>query len=100
MLAFKDVTVNRLYTPYGASRYTSGAFPTSYGYTGQRNDATTGLDYYGARYYDPAIGQFTSADTVRDGLSRYGYVGGNPTSATDPSGHMTELLEKEGELPP
>lgn len=90
------VTASRLYTPYGASRYTSGAFPTSYGYTGQRNDATTGLDYYGARYYDPQIAQFTSADTLMDGLSRYGYVGGNPTSATDPRGHMAEESEKGG----
>ena len=32
-------------------------------------------------------GQFTSADTVNDGLNRYGYVRGNPTTATDPSGH-------------
>jgi len=50
--------------------------------------ARTGLDYYGARYYDPMLGQFTYADTLLDGLNRYGYVGGNPTTATDPSGHM------------
>ncbi len=47
-----------------------------------------GLDDYGARYYDSTIGQFTSADTVLDGLNRYGYVGGNPISRTDPSGHV------------
>ena len=35
------------------------------------------------------VGQFTSADTLlAGGLNRYGYVGGNPTTATDPSGHM------------
>jgi RHS repeat-associated protein len=49
--------------------------------------ATTGLDYFGTRYYDPQLGQFTAADPVADGLNRYGYVGGNPTTATDPSGH-------------
>ncbi len=90
-----NVSASRLYTPYGGNRYTSDAFLTNYGYTGQRNDATSGLDYYGARYYDPAIAQFTSADTVLDGLSRYGYVGGNPTSATDPSGHQTVAIEIE-----
>jgi RHS repeat-associated protein len=87
------VTASRLYAPYGASRYSSGSFPTSVGYTGQRADASTGLDYYGARYYDPALGQFTSADTVMDGLNRYGYVGGNPTSATDPSGHIEWAID-------
>ncbi len=38
----------------------------------------------------PPLGQFTSADTVLDGLNRYGYVGGNPISRTDPSGQMPD----------
>ena len=84
------VTASQLYAPYGGVRYTSGALPTDYGYTGQRSDASTGLDDYGARSYDPTLGQFTSADTwLAGGLNRYGYVGGNPTTATDPTGHMT-----------
>ncbi len=83
-----NVVASQLFGPYGASRYSSGTMPTSRGFTGQRADATTGLDYYGARYYDPAAGQFTSADSVINGLSRYAYVGGNPETATDPSGHL------------
>src|SRR5262249_25510273 len=65
-----------------------------YGFTGQRSDAATGLDHYGARYYDPLAGQFTSADTVVPGggydpwgLSRFAYVAGNPVARTDPTGH-------------
>lgn len=70
-------------------RYSSGTLPTSYGFTGQRADAATGLDYYNARSYDPVAGQFTSADTTRaGGLNRYAYVGGNPTTRTIPSGHV------------
>ena len=80
-------TGSMLYGPYGGVRYTSGTMPTAKGFTGQYSDASTGLDYYGARYYDPALGQFASADTVSDGLNRYGYVHGNPETATDPSGH-------------
>jgi RHS repeat-associated protein len=79
-----------LYGPYGGVRYSNGTMPTAKGFTGQYADASTGLDYYGARYYDPALGQFTSADTVSDGasgLNRYGYVKGNPETFTDPSGH-------------
>jgi RHS repeat-associated protein len=62
--------------------------PGSDGYTGQHADAATGLDDDGARSYDPAAGQFTSADTLLAGLNRYGYVGGDPENATDPSGHL------------
>jgi RHS repeat-associated protein len=76
-----------LYGPYGATRYASGTVPGSYGYTGQQADAATGLDYYQARYYDAVAGQFTSADSLQDGLNRYAYVGGNPETATDPTGH-------------
>lgn len=62
--------------------------PTDRGFTGQHTDAVTGLDYYNARYYDPAIGQFSSADLAKDGLNRYAYVGGNPETFTDPSGRV------------
>lgn len=79
---------SQLYAPYGGGRYSSGVMPTSYGFTGQRADTMTGLDYYGARYYDPLLGQFGSADTVADGLNRYAYVHGNPETLTDPTGHL------------
>ena len=72
--------------------------PGSYGYTGQRADAATGLDYYVSRYYDPAAGQFTSADTTLPSngydvwaLSRYAYVEGNPTTRVDADGHCWPL---------
>jgi len=82
------VSATQLYAPYGAVREQSGALPTSYGYTHQRSDAVSGLDYYNARYYDPLAEQFTSADTtLAGGLNRYAYVGGNPETRTDPSGH-------------
>ena len=83
------VTATQLYGPYGAVRYQSGAIPGTRGYTGQRADAATGLDYYNARYYDPVAGQFTSADTtLGGGLNRYVYVHGNPESRIDPTGHL------------
>jgi RHS repeat-associated protein len=84
---------DQLFTPYGSLRYATSTMPGSYGFTGQHSDAaTTGLDYYGARYYDPLAGQFTSADSVLSGLNRYAYVGGNPETFIDPSGH--ELLQE------
>ncbi|MEW6141997.1 MAG: RHS repeat-associated core domain-containing protein [Chloroflexota bacterium] len=47
--------------PFGSTR--SGSVPTDKKFTGQRLDGT-GLYFYGARYYDPVIGRFISADTV------------------------------------
>ena len=91
-----NVTANVLYAPYGSIRYSSGTMPTDRGFTGQIADSTSGLDYYGARYYDPVAGQFASADTVIPGngldiwgLSRYAYVEGNPVNRVDPTGHCT-----------
>jgi hypothetical protein len=52
------------------------------------------LYYYGARYYDPAIGRYISPDTfVQDftntqSFNRYTYVYNNPLKYTDPSGHF------------
>ena len=83
-----SVLATALYGPYGVGLYATGTMPSSKGYTGQRQDSGSGLDYYNARYYDPTLGQFTSADTVQ-GPNRFGYVGGNPETATDPTGQMT-----------
>ena len=62
---------SQLYAPYGGVRYSNGTMPTDYGFTGQRADSATGLDYigasldgmysYDARYYDPYLSQFVSA---------------------------------------
>ncbi len=51
------------YYPYGNVRTTSGTLPTDYTFTGQKLDASSGLMYYGARYYDAAIGRFAQPDS-------------------------------------
>jgi RHS repeat-associated protein len=79
---------NQAYGPYGNTRYQVGSMGTAKGFTGQYQDAT-GLDYYGARYYDPVVGRFISADTVQgngQGMEPYAYVGGNPETNNDPTG--------------
>jgi RHS repeat-associated protein len=66
-------------------------------FTGQRLDQS-GLYFYNARYYDPQIGRFISADTVvpdpsdPQNLNRYSYVLNNPLKYTDPSGHFFDIL--------
>ncbi|MEO6893374.1 MAG: RHS repeat-associated core domain-containing protein, partial [Ktedonobacteraceae bacterium] len=44
-----------------------GAVPTNKGFTGQYLD-DSGLNYYNARYYDPVVGRFVSADTKQSTL--------------------------------
>ena len=80
---------NQLFGPYGNVRYNAGSLNTAKGFIGQYNDGT-GLDYFNARYYDPIVGVFLSADTVQgnaQGMNPYGYVNGNPETHSDPSGH-------------
>ena len=51
--------------------------------------------YYGARFYDGALGRFISPDTIvpepgdPQALNRYSYVGNRPTMLVDPSGHCS-----------
>jgi len=51
----------------GETRYTSGTTPTTYRYTGQREEASFGLYYYNARWYDPQLGRFAQADSIVPG---------------------------------
>jgi RHS repeat-associated protein len=80
-----NVTADQLFAPYGTTRYTSGTMPTAKAFTGQYQDGS-GLAYYNARYYDPTVGQFGSADNVQ-GSNRFAYVAGNPETNTDPTGN-------------
>ncbi len=81
------------YYPYGGSRQDSGGVNVRYKYTGQELDDETGLYYYNARYYDPLLGRFISADTIVQApfdpqtLNRYSYCRNNPIIYTDPSGN-------------
>jgi RHS repeat-associated protein len=75
------------YWPYGAVR--SGGVGTDKMYTGQQMEARSALGayFYHARFYSTTLGHFLSADVFDRGLNRYSYVGYNPQSRTDPSGH-------------
>jgi len=52
------------YDPWGELRAVSGPSQTSYGYTGQRAEKGLGLYFYGARFYDPQLSRFLSADSI------------------------------------
>jgi RHS repeat-associated protein len=56
---------------------------TRFTYTGEQTDASIGLEYLRARYYDAETGRFLSLDPLGDG---YDYAYDNPVMFTDPSG--------------
>ncbi len=83
------------YFPYGQVQ--SGCLE-KYGFTGQENDADTGLMYYGVRYYSPDYRVFVQPDTMlpdvynSQALNRYAYCLNNPVKYNNPSGHFAVAL--------
>lgn len=75
------------YSPYGET-VKSGTDSTPLEYTGRENDGATGLYYYRARYYSPALGRFISEDPtgISAGTNFYAYANGNPVSLVDSLG--------------
>ena len=55
-------------------------------FTGYDTEPISGLDYAGARFYDPALGLFLTHDPAAQFASPYSYGGGNPVSGRDPTG--------------
>jgi RHS repeat-associated protein len=86
---------NSAYDVYGGIRTQSG-FSSTFGFTGQQTDPT-GLLFLRARYLDPTLGRFLSADTVEpnapgtQGFDAYSYVAGRPTTESDPSGNFAGI---------
>jgi RHS repeat-associated protein len=83
------------YEPFGEIRAMTGRDNFRPKFTGKELDRETGLYYFNARYYDPAIGRFTSADDrpggefgTPDFLNRYAYVLNNPIGGIDIDGHF------------
>jgi RHS repeat-associated protein len=86
-----------LYRAWGEVRHSSGGTPTDQRYTGQR-DFGLGLYFYNARFYDPSLGRFISADTIIPNpgnvldWDRYSYVRNNPLKYIDPTGHFCDMV--------
>jgi RHS repeat-associated protein len=94
------------YFPYGGTSYQAVRtdIPVSlkrYRYTGKERDEDTGLYYFGARYYAPWIGRWTSCDPkgLAAGVHLYAYVRGNPIRFADPDGRDVPLYAGFGEGP-
>ncbi|MBP7216463.1 MAG: RHS repeat-associated core domain-containing protein, partial [Candidatus Omnitrophica bacterium] len=86
------------FTPYGSTFKQTGTYDPRHKFTGKELDASTGLYYYGARYYDAELGRFITADTIvqapydPQSLNRYAYCRNNPINYVDPTGHAFFLV--------
>ncbi len=94
------VIAHEVYLPYGEidTAHSTGIDLSPYKFSGEEWDSDTGLYYFGARYYDPVLGRFLSADSFNVGsanhpssYNRYAYAVNNPVDYTDPSGHFAFL---------
>jgi RHS repeat-associated protein len=89
------------YKAWGETRTSTGSIPTQKKYTGQL-ETEAGLYYYGARFYDPALGRFSSPDTIISNTynpgnwDRFSYTNNNPINYNDPSGHARKDMDSPG----
>jgi RHS repeat-associated protein len=61
-------------------------------FTDYETEFTSGLEYAGARFYDPQLATFLTHDPVRQFANPYSYVGWNPINSTDPTGRCEQTL--------
>jgi RHS repeat-associated protein len=102
------------YDAFGNLSTSQGSVPNPFTFTGREWDASTGLYYYRARYYDPGLGQFLSPDplpaTLDEPLEQnpYLYVRNQPLRFVDPLGlagdrpykdlSLDELIKRKQDL--
>ena len=61
-------------------------------FTGYDSEPVSGLQYAGARFYDPALGMFLTHDPARQFASPYAYGAWSPINGTDPTGAFWDEL--------
>jgi RHS repeat-associated protein len=93
------------YYPYGGTAIITGPNQAEvklkeYRYSGKERDDSTGLYYYGARYYAPWLGRWLKPDPAGsiDGMNLYAFVKGNPILLHDKNGLMSSPNKFEWEV--
>ena len=87
------------YDEFGGTREKGDtAFKNDTKFTGAVHDSSSNLYLMGSRFYNPDTGRFLTQDTYSGSPYEpwtshlYSYCDGNPTSMTDPTGHMKMLV--------
>lgn len=73
------------YSPFGEVLLKEGDFDSRYQFSTKEYDASTGLNYYGYRYYSPELGRWMNRDPIgeRGGVNMYNYAEGAPVNSID-----------------
>ncbi len=88
----------------GIQQTWTSAYDPALKFSGKERDTESGLDYFGARYYDHSLYRFLSVDPVIPvgrALSNpqrwnlYGYCGNNPVKYVDPDGNTYIIFIKQ-----
>ena len=90
-----SLTSSPKYDVYGLVRSNAGTASSAMGFVGglgHLSEAGTGLIYMKARYYDPALGRFSSEDPSYNGINWFVYCDNNPVNEVDRSGKIGEGL--------
>jgi len=85
----------RTYKPFGAVQSATGNGVSNHkfcGSLGHTADASCGLTYMRARYYDPVIGRFISEDPAGNGTNWFAYCNNNPVNRVDQTGKASALI--------
>ncbi len=77
------------YTPYGEVQG-SDFVQQPFGYSTKRSDFTSGLVYFGYRFYTPHLKRWLNRDPLQEqgGINLYAYVSGDPLGYVDPDGRI------------
>jgi RHS repeat-associated protein len=83
---------------FGTLTASSGSITNPFRNTGREFDSETGLYYFRARYYDPAIGRFASEDPIGfwGGIDFYAFVRNSSANYTDPTGTIIKICSRGG----
>ena len=86
------------YEPYGERLQYEDNGTNELWYTGKQEESEFGINYFGARWYDPTMGRFLAIDPVGfssgnvQSFNRYAYANNNPYLYVDPDGELPILI--------
>jgi RHS repeat-associated protein len=87
-----NVLGSQSYDPYGQIE-SGSTLTSSFGYTGELQNTTTGAEYLRARWYQPGDAQLLGVDPALASTDQpYAYTSDDPVNDSDPSGQCTEKL--------
>ena len=91
-----NMTSSPKYDVYGMVRSNTGTASSAMGFVGSLghlSEASTGLIYMRARYYDPSLGRFESEDPALSGTNWFAYAGSDPVNCVDATGKANVWIE-------